>query len=205
MYVCVSIYMSPLHWKTWSSVVPFIYLLYLIIYPENAIYRMSYWDIISHPSDWQKAQKFDNIFCWQGQRNASNLICCWWGYRMEQLSQRGIWRYVTKLQQHLLLDLAVPLPSIYWDNIITDWRQRCIRSFKVLSITAKTVDSANARHQGSSWVRWSINTDGAPCSCYDRERPLTMGVEKFPGSAYMVTNSMYLCKKRGKVKIGIFT
>lgn len=33
-----------------------------------------------------------------------------------------------------------------------------------------------------------------------------MGVEKFPGSAYMVTNiSMYLCKKRGKGKIDIFT
>ena len=33
-----------------------------------------------------------------------------------------------------------------------------------------------------------------------------MGVEKFPGSAYIVTNiGTYLCKKRGEVRIDIFT
>lgn len=90
--------------------------------------------------------KSPNLFCWQGQRKASNLICCWWGYKMEQLSQRGIWQYVAKLQQHLLFDLAILLRRIYSDNIITNRRQRCTRSFKVLFITAKTIDSANAHH-----------------------------------------------------------
>ncbi|CAM9751019.1 unnamed protein product [Rangifer tarandus platyrhynchus] len=43
---------------------------------------------------------------------------------MEQLSQRGIWQYVAKLQQHLLFDLAILLRRIYSDNIITNRRQR---------------------------------------------------------------------------------
>ena len=43
---------------------------------------------------------------------------------MEPLSQRGIWQYLTKLHTHLLLDLAIPLLSIYSDNKITNMKQQ---------------------------------------------------------------------------------
>ena len=141
LYTCVYLYVFFALKNLIFSCTIYIFALSYNIPRKWYIYQMSYWDIISHPSDWQKVQTFDNIFCWQGWRKASNLICCWWGYKTQQLSQRGIWQYVTKLQWHLLFDLAVPLPSIHSDNIITNRRQRCTRSFKVLFLTAKTVDN----------------------------------------------------------------
>lgn len=118
-------------------------MLYLIIYPENGIYIRCRTERSFLTHQIGKKPKSLTIYS-AGKAGEKQVISHAAGggtKRNERLSQRGIWQYVTKWQRHLLFDLAVPLLSIHSDNIITDRRQRCTRSFKVLFITAKTVDN----------------------------------------------------------------
>lgn len=109
-------------------------------------------DLFSHLSDWQKVQKFDNILCWQGQGEAGNLLCRWWEYKAEPLSQRGIWQYLTKLHTHLLLDLAIPLLSIYSENKITNMKQQVHKIIQSIVYNSK-----NCKQRESPLGHWLNN------------------------------------------------
>ena len=60
----------------------------------------------------------DNTKRWQGCGATGTLIHGWWGCKVGQLLCKTVWRFLTKLNIHLLYNIAIMLLGIYSINML---------------------------------------------------------------------------------------
>jgi hypothetical protein len=77
--------------------------------------------------------------CWQGCGERGTLFHCWWDCKLVQPILKSVWQFLRKLDIVLLEDPAIPLLSIYPEDVPTGKKDTCsIMFIAVLFIIARS-------------------------------------------------------------------
>jgi hypothetical protein len=73
--------------------------------------------------------KIKNSRCWRGCGQRRTLLHCWWDSKLVQPVWKSVWRFLRKLDIIIPEDSAIPLLSMYPEDVPTGNKNTCSTMF----------------------------------------------------------------------------